>query len=288
MSALRAAVPGLAHEAAMKLVPISTSGEWRPDQGEQCLTHMGGHKGLFAKELQQALQSNVIDIAVHSLKDMENFSPKGLTLAAYLPRHDARDAFLSPFAATLDQLPQGSVVGTASVRRKAQLLAMRPDLQVVPLRGNVDTRLEKLWRGQVPAAVMAYAGLARLGHIDRVTSIIPVNQMVPAVGQGVIAMEIRESDEDIAAMMAEINHAETAVCVAAERAFVAALNGSCQTPIGGLATLEGDQITLTGFVASVDGTHQLRETRAAPRHEAANLGRHLAHDMLAKAPWWTP
>jgi hydroxymethylbilane synthase len=213
-----------------------------------------GGKGLFSKELEQALQANEIDIAVHSLKDMEAILPSEMMLGAFLEREDARDALLSAKAPTLRALPSGSVVGTCAPRRVAQILHHRPDLTCVPLRGNVDTRIQKLQEGQVDAIILALAGLHRLGRQEEATYIFSEAEMVPAVGQGTIVLECRKGDARIQAYLAPLNHEETERKVTAERALLCALGGTCRTPIGGHATIQEDgRLRLEALIASPSG-----------------------------------
>lgn len=285
-SALQQHFPELSEPGALQIIPISTSGEWRAGDGEKTFAAMGGNKGLFAKELQQALLAGQIDVAVHSLKDLENFSPQGLTLAGYLPREDARDVFLSPFHPSPAHLPAGTSLGTASVRRAAQLLAMRSDIHIVPLRGNVDTRLDKLARGQVPAAVMAAAGLLRLGRKENITRYLSIDEMVPAAGQGAVALEMRNGETELQNILTEVNDAPTALAIAAERSFVKTLNGDCHTPIGAYAALDGQTLTLTGLIASPDGKNIRRDSLRGPAEEGEKMGIELAHKLRQAAGWW--
>ncbi len=218
-------------ESEFDVVPITTSGDRIQNRP---LSEAGG-KGLFTKEIEEALLGGSIDLAVHSAKDMPTILPDGLVIAAYLPREDVRDAFISPRHASLDALPAGATVGTSSLRRQAQVLRGHPHLRVAGLRGNVETRLRKLEAGDADATLLACAGLNRLGLQHRITAPIDTGIMLPAVAQGAIAIEIRAADEATAALLGAINHQETALCVTAERAFLARLDGSCRTPLAGLA-----------------------------------------------------
>lgn len=233
------------------LVTITTTGDRITDRP---LYDIGG-KGLFAKELEQALYANEIDLAVHSLKDMETPLPPGLILAAILKREDPRDVMLSLKAPSLAALPSGSIVGTCSPRRVAQILHHRPDLTCIPLRGNVDSRIRKLQEGTMDAIILALAGLRRLGREEEASYIFPESEMLPAVGQGAIALECRADDTQTRAYLASLNHTETSHCVTAERALLAGLQGSCRTPIGGHAILEPNGLLrLEALIASPTGT----------------------------------
>ena len=256
---LLAAHPDLAAVGAIEIVTIRTTGDRVQDRR---LAEIGG-KGLFTKEIEEALFAGRIDLAVHSLKDVETWLPHGLEIACVLARDDPRDAFLSAKAASLAGLPEGASVGTASLRRQAQLLRQRPDLTVVPIRGNADTRLKKLDAGEVDAIVLALCGLERLGIAERATEILSREVMLPAVGQGVLAIECRAGDEGLR-LLAPLHDPGTAACVAAERAMLAALDGSCRTPIAGLAALDGDELVLEGLLLKPDGSAEIRGRRAGP------------------------
>jgi hydroxymethylbilane synthase len=259
---------------------IKTSGDRIQDRP---LAEAGG-KGLFTKEIEEALLTGEIDLAVHSMKDMPTILPAGLAIACYLPRADVRDAFISPKAASLTQLPAAAVVGTSSLRRQAQVKRLRPDLQVVPLRGNVDTRLRKLEEGAVDATLLACAGLARLGLSSRITQPVSVDDMLPAVAQGAIGVEVRADDDSTARLLAPINHAQTALAVAVERAFLARLDGSCKTPIAGLAQLVApDRLVFRGQILSPDG-RRCHATRREGRPEAAiAMAEDAAAELIALA-----
>jgi hydroxymethylbilane synthase len=245
------------------------------------LAEVGG-KGLFTKEIEDALIACEIDLAVHSMKDMQTLLPKGLGIGAVLPREDVRDAFISLKYASLAALPEGAVVGTSSLRRRAQVKRARPDLDVIDFRGNVQTRLKKLADGVADATLLACAGLNRLGLADRITSEIATNEMLPAVAQGAIAIEIRDDDELTARAIAPLNHAPTALCVTAERAFLTRLEGSCRTPIAGLATLDGGRIMFRGMTFSPDGAECFEIDRDAPAAQAASLGTAAADVLLER------
>lgn len=246
------------------------------------LAEIGG-KGLFTKELEDALYADEIDLAVHSMKDMQTLLPDGLTLGATLPREDVRDAFLSLRYASIDEVPAGSTVGSSSLRRQAQLLNMRPDLNVVGFRGNVQTRLKKLEEGVAAATFLAVAGLKRLKLEDRITAMIPTERMLPAVAQGAIGIEIKSGDERTAQMIAPLNHEPTALAVTAERAFLRKLEGSCRTPIAGLAELDGSRLVFRGQVLSPDGKVSYRVERTDAPERAAQMGVAAAEEILAQA-----
>jgi hydroxymethylbilane synthase len=242
-----------------------------------------GGKGLFTKEIEEALLAGAIDLAVHSSKDMPTVLPTGLVLSAFLPREDARDAFIGRQADTLRDLPGGAAVGTGSLRRQALLKHLRPDIKIVPLRGNVETRLRKLTTSDFDATVMAVAGLKRLGLLEVATSLLDPEIFVPAVGQGAIGIETRDDDAGTHALVAAINDADTAIALAAERAFLAVLDGSCRTPIGGHARVTGDIIHFRGLIAKPDGSEVLDVTREGRRADAAKLGADAGHDLKARA-----
>jgi hydroxymethylbilane synthase len=282
---LLAAHVDMADETDVEIVPIRTSGDWRPEDKNVTFLEAGGDKGLFVKEIEEALLAGVIDMAVHSVKDLPSRLPERLEIAAMLERDDPRDAFLSGLAPTLDELPKGAVVGTSSLRRQAQILKHRPDLRVVPLRGNVDTRLKKLDGSEADATVLALAGLQRLDAEDRVSSILDTDIMLPAAGQGALGIEIRRSDEDIRRLLAPIHHAPTAICVSAERAFVLVLDGSCHTPIAALAQMQDkDHILLDALVAKPDGSLVIRMTRDGSVKEAEAIGYALGEQMKLRIP----
>ena len=242
---------------------IKTSGDWRPEQGEVRLSADEGGKAQFAKEIEEALLEGAVDIAVHSMKDMETDLPDGLVIPYMLPRVDTRDAFLSDIAQNIDDLPMGSVVGTASVRRQAFVLNRRPDLKVVPFRGNVGTRIEKLRAGQVDATFLAVAGLERLGMTKEIASIIESADMLPSVGQGAIGIEMRKGDAGRLSFVSQISCSKTYVCVGCERAVLRALSGSCHTPVGVLATLNEGVLELSVAVVDPDGSQKWEEYVAA-------------------------
>lgn len=239
----------------IEIVVIETSGDWKPSHGETLLSEADGGKGLFIKEIEMAILDGRVDVGVHSLKDVPTFLPKGLCVEHVLERDDPRDAFISNIAKTISDLPQNAVVGTSSMRRASILLSHRPDLKIVPLRGNVNTRLQKLDDGQVDATILAAAGLHRMGLEDRITSYLSFDDMLPAVCQGIIAMEIRDGDTITAEILSEIHDEKTGLLATAERATLAVLDGSCRTPIGSYAEfIEGAKMQLRGLVASPEGS----------------------------------
>jgi len=266
-------------EDNFEIVVIKTSGDRIQDRP---LSEVGG-KGLFTKEIEEALIAKDIDLAVHSMKDVATELPPGLGLSAILPREDVRDAFISLNHASLEEMPAGSRVGTSSLRRAAQVKFLRPDLEVVGFRGNVQTRLEKLASGVADATFLACAGLNRLGLADRITSAVEPTTMVPAIAQGAVGIEIRDDDEAIRDLLQPLNDEATALCVTAERAFLKTLEGSCRTPIGGLAELAGGQLTMGGEVLSPDGKERYRGTRTGPAASAIRIGEELAGTLLDQA-----
>jgi hydroxymethylbilane synthase len=251
------------------LVIIRTSGDTIQDRP---LAEAGG-KGLFTKEIEEALLDGRIDLAVHSAKDMPTISQSGLTLAACLEREDPRDVFISRKARSLAELPQGATLGTASLRRQAVAKRLRPDLRVTPLRGNVETRLRKLDEGQVDATILALAGMKRLKLTEHATRIMTAEEFLPACGQGAIGIETRSDDTRVREALARIDHADTSTAVACERAFLAALDGSCKTPIGGHADLSGDTIHFRGLLAHPDGEPSFEFRSSGPCADAAEIGR---------------
>ena len=268
-----------AHPAlVVTLVPMVSRGDKLLDSP---LSKIGG-KGLFVKELETALLENEADIAVHSMKDVPMDFPEGLGLFCSCEREDPRDAFVSNTFASLDDLPQGSVVGTSSLRRQAQLLTRRPDLEIRFLRGNVNTRLAKLDAGEYDAIILAAAGLIRLGFEDRITSPISIEHSLPAGGQGAVGIECRSSDPEIHALLAPLHHADTAVRVTAERSLNKHLNGGCQVPIACYAVLEGEQVWLRGLVGDPGGGLLLSAEARGPQSAATELGVQVAEDLLAQ------
>lgn len=262
----------------VELVKITTKGDRILDVP---LAKVGG-KGLFVKEIEDALLAGTIDLAVHSMKDVPTELPEGLHIGIIPARETPCDAFLSIRYASVEELPTGACIGTSSLRRKAQLATLRPDLTILDLRGNVDTRLRKLEEGEFDAIILAGAGLHRLGKTDKITTLLTPEQMLPAIGQGALGIELRETDTELLAGLQFLHHRATAVTVAAERAFLLRLEGGCQVPIGAHATLSGDQITLTGLIAAVDGSIVLKEHVTGSAREAAALGTALAESLLSK------
>ncbi|QGX97066.1 hydroxymethylbilane synthase [Roseovarius faecimaris] len=270
-------------DEAFEIVVIKTTGDNRSlIDTDTPLKELGG-KGLFTREIEQALLEGGIDIAIHSMKDMPVLQPEGLLLDCYLPREDVRDAFVSPGAATLKALPAGSLVGTSSLRRRAQVMAAYPHLKVVEFRGNVQTRLKKLEDGVAACTFLAMAGLNRLGCADVARAAIAPEEMLPAVAQGAIGIERRADDTRVAALLEPLHDRPTGERLAAERAFLAALDGSCETPIAGLAELDGGTLRLRGEILRPDGSEVLRDDRTAPVEDGAELGRAMAADLLAQA-----
>ena len=262
-------------EEQLELVTIRTSGDAIQDRP---LAEVGG-KGLFTKEIEEALLDKRIDLAVHSAKDMPTFLPAGLLLAACLEREDPRDVFVSRKARALAELPHGATLGTASLRRQAIAKRIRADLNVTPLRGNVETRLRKLDEGQVAATILALAGLKRLGLTEHATRVMETTEFLPAVAQGAIGIEARERDERVREILARVNHDDTFTAVACERAFLAELDGSCKTPIAGHAVIEGAAIQFRGLIARPDGAsaHDISGTGA--RASAAAIGAEAGREL---------
>lgn len=237
----------------VEIVEINTSGDWKPEHGETRLSEAEGGKGLFAKEIERAILDGRVDCGVHSMKDMPSFLPEGLVIEHIPARADPRDAFLSSKYGALEDLPEGAKVGTASLRRQSFILAKRPDLNVIPIRGNVPTRIQKMKDGYADAIILAYAGLERLGLANEAAQVWAPDYMLPAAGQGAVGVEIRESDNAARALLDAVHNRETGLCVAAERAALQRLDGSCHTPIGAYATLDGNNLHLEVMVGSEDG-----------------------------------
>lgn len=263
------------NEEAIEIRIIRTSGDAIQDRP---LAEEGG-KGLFTKEIEEALLDGGIDLAVHSAKDMPTVPPAGLMLAACLEREDPRDVFISRKAKSLADLPKAATLGTTSPRRQAIAKRARPDLRVIPLRGNVETRLRKLDEGQVDATILALAGLKRLGLEDHATKIMHVHEFLPAVGQGAIGIEARENDERAREHLARIDHADTSIAIAAERAFLAVLDGSCKTPIGGYAALSGDTLNFRGLIAKPDGSAAHDIATNGRRADAIEIGAQAGREL---------
>lgn len=277
---------GLPQEA-FEIVPLTTSGDRIQDRS---LSEAGG-KGLFTKELEDALLDGRIDIAVHSSKDMPTQLPPGLELSAFLPREDARDAFIGRAAPSIAELPRGARVGSSSLRRQALIRRLRPDLDVVLFRGNVQTRLRKLDEGVANGTILALAGLKRLGLAQIVTDLMTLEAFPPAPGQGAIGIESRIGDERVATLLAPIHHQPTGQALACERAFLAALDGSCRTPIAGYATIAGDRLSFSGLIVTPDGTQSHAVAAEGSAADAARIGAEAGADVRARAgenffDWW--
>ncbi|HEY1723048.1 MAG TPA: hydroxymethylbilane synthase [Magnetospirillaceae bacterium] len=272
---LAAAHPGLADAIAIEA--IVTSGDTVQDR---TLVDIGG-KGLFTKEIDAALLDGRVALAVHSLKDLPTVLPDGIALVCVPEREDPRDALISSVGDTIASLPKGAVVGTASLRRAAQLLHRRPDLKTVPLRGNVGTRIAKLDRGEVQATLLAMAGLRRLGATERAHP-LSTDEILPAVGQGALAITCRSDDKATRDLLAPLDHADAHTAILAERAFLAELDGSCRTPIAALAEVNGDRLTLRGLIATPDGKELLETQRDGHRNDAARMGKDAGAELLKR------
>jgi len=259
-----------------ELIKIKTTGDKMLDTP---LSKIGG-KALFVKEIEETLLGKAVDLAVHSLKDVPAELPEGLMLSATPKREDPRDVFVSVKYQTLQDLPQGARVGTSSLRRKAQLLIMRHDLEIVPLRGNVDTRLQKLKEGEIQAIILAAAGLKRLGIDNHITHVIPSLQMLPAIGQGALGLEVRRDDERTLRLLKFLNHEETEVTVKAERAFLRTLEGGCQVPIAAFCRFKDGLLHLSGMVSELDGSHTVRDEITGEKDQAEQMGVILAKKLL--------
>lgn len=261
----------------IEIVAIATTGDRIKDRP---LNEIGG-KGLFTKEIEEALLAGEIHLAVHSMKDLPAHLPAGLTIAAVLPREDPRDAFMSPVAKSLAELKTGATVGSSSVRRTAQVLRLRPDLKSVQFRGNVETRLRKLAEGVADATFLACAGLNRLGLADKITAAIPVEIMLPAIAQGAVGIEIREDDEVTRKLLNAINHRQSELAVTCERAFLKALDGSCRSPLAGLAMLANNVLSFRGHALTPDGVHCFETTRTGSANDAAKIGEDAGKEVKA-------
>ena len=264
---------------SFEIVVIKTTGDKVVNRP---LKEIGG-KGLFTKEIEEALLEESIDIAVHSMKDMPVYQPKGLVLDTFLPREDVRDAFISRVHKSLADIPQGATVGTSSLRRKAQLMSKRPDLKIVEFRGNVQTRLKKLDDGVAECTFLAVAGLNRLKMEDIITTAISTEEMLPAVAQGAIGIERREDDIRIATMLEAIHNSKTGLLLSAERAFLEALDGSCETPIAGLAELSNGNLRFRGEILKPDGSEVFSDEQLASKEDATLIGVEMAQKLLSKA-----
>ena len=265
-------------KADIEICIIKTSGDIMEDIS---LLKMGG-KGVFVKEIEDALLSNAIDLAVHSMKDVPTEIPAGLEFAAILQREDVRDILASKDNRKIEQMPRGSRIGTGSLRRASQLLAVLPDIAIIPLRGNLDTRLKKIETEKLAGVIVAAAGMKRMGFADRITQYIPVEIMLPAVGQGALGLEVRANDEELKNILAKINHASTYTEVTAERSFLRHLGGGCRLPIAALGKLEGDKLSLEGLVADPQGSSIIRDKVQGAVFEAEELGKRLAEIILKR------
>lgn len=265
------------HNLTVELIPITTTGDRIIDRP---LAKIGG-KGLFIKELEQALFDGRADVAVHSMKDVPVAMPPGLHIPVLLEREDPRDAIVTLEQRPFAELPSGAAVGTSSLRRRSQLLAERPDLEIIDLRGNVTTRLDRLHNGEFDGIVLAAAGLKRLGLAAEIASVFETGELIPAVGQGAIGIECRDDDPRTLGLIEPLHHSETATRVAAERAMSAALDGGCDVPLAAHATLRGDELHLCGLVASTDGRRLVRDECIGPAGEPLALGRQLGAKLLA-------
>jgi hydroxymethylbilane synthase len=250
---------------------------------DRALAEAGG-KGLFTKEIEAALLSGAVDIAVHSAKDMQTFLPPGLAIGAVLPREDVRDALIARSAARLDALPPGARIGTASLRRQALLRRARPDLEIALLRGNVPTRVQRIERGEFDAALLAAAGLRRLGLDGHIAALLPLEEFPPACGQGAIAIECRDDDMRVRDLLAAIDHSDTARAVLCERAFLAVLDGSCRTPIAGYARIEDESLVFDGIVLAEDGREFYQARRSGAPADAGAIGREAGEEIRRRAP----
>ncbi len=266
-------------EAQIEVRVISTSGDRITDRP---LSEVGG-KGLFSKEIEAALEAGEVDLGVHSSKDLASHLPDGLVLAAFLEREDVRDAFVALKYRGLDELPQGAKLGSSSIRRGAQMLRARPDLEIVPFRGNVDTRLGKLEAGVADATLLAAAGLNRLAKSDRITALLDPREFLPAPAQGAIGIEIRADDARTRDLVAVLDHAPTATAIAAERGLLGTLDGSCRTPIGAFTEWNGASISLVAEILSPDGREWYRDSETGPAIDAAAIGARLGRKLLADA-----
>lgn len=265
-------------DISVELIRIKTKGDKIIDSP---LAKIGG-KGLFVKEIEDALLRKDVDLAVHSIKDVPAELPDGLCLPVFPEREDPRDAFISRSYALLSDLPEGANIGTGSLRRSSQLLNMHPDLQIVPLRGNVDTRLKRIESGDMDAVVLAAAGLNRLGLSKRITELLPPDTLLPAIGQGALGLEIREDDKSTLEILSFMNHRQTEQAVRAERAFLKRLEGGCQVPIAGFAVIEDTSIILKGMVAELDGSIMIKDEEKGPGDRPEDLGIALADRILSK------
>ncbi len=268
----------IAPETTTEICIIKTSGDIMQNVS---LLKIGG-QGAFVKEIEEALLSGTVDLAVHSMKDVPGEMPDALTIAAVLPREDVRDILVSRDNVKLEFMPRGARIGTGSLRRGAQIQAMMPDVEIVPLRGNVDTRLKKIETENLMGVILAAAGMKRLGYAQKISQYMPVEFMLPAVGQGAVGLQIRKSDTELAGILAKLNHVPTAVEVTAERSFLRALGGGCRLPIAAYGKLEGGKLSLDGLVAAPDGASIIRDKLRGDAEEAEELGIKLAGIIMEK------
>ncbi len=281
-TAVRAALAesGCCDADDIEIVAMKTTGDM---ERERSFAESGG-KGIFTKEIDEALLAGRVDLAVHSAKDVQTVLPEGLSIVATPPRADPRDAFLSTTASSLQSLPKGARLGTASVRRQALALRLRPDLDISLLRGNVQTRMDKMKAGECDATILAFAGLQRLGLTEHATQVLDPMQFPPAVAQGIIAIETRENDGKILPMLAEINHLDTFAALIAERAFLLALDGSCRAPIAGHAQIKSGRLQFVGLVITPDGRDFAGVSHEGPSRDAERIGREAGDYLLKRAP----
>lgn len=265
-------------EIATEVTVIKTSGDIMQDVS---LLQIGG-QGVFVKEIEEALLSGSIDLAVHSMKDVPGDIPEGLTFAAILQREDVRDVLVSRGRTKFEFMPKGARIGTGSLRRGAQIKLFMPDIEIVPLRGNIDTRLKKIETEALTGVILAAAGLKRLGYAERITQFLPTEIMLPAVGQGALGLQIRKTDAELLQLLAKLNHAPTATEVTAERSYLRALGGGCRLPIAAYGLIDGKRLTLEGLVAAPDGSNYVRDKVWGELHEAEEMGKKLADMIMEK------
>jgi len=275
---IAADIKQLVKEAVVEICVIKTSGDIMQDVS---LLKIGG-KGVFVKEIEEALLVKEIDLAVHSMKDVPTENPEGLVFAAILPREDARDVLVSKDNLKMEFLPRGARIGTGSLRRSAQILAIMPDIAIVPLRGNIDTRLKKIETENLTGVILAAAGMKRVGMAEKISQYLPLETMLPAVGQGALGLQIRKDDLALAEVLAELNHAPTAAEIVAERAYLKALGGGCRLPIAAYAKAEGGRMSLEGMVAAINGENVIRDKVTGKAEESEELGIRLAEIILKK------
>jgi len=268
----------IAPEIMAEICVIKTSGDIMQDVS---LLQIGG-QGVFVKEIEDALLSGSIDLAVHSMKDVPGETPEDLIFAAILHREDVRDVLVSRGNIKLEFMPRGAKIGTGSLRRGAQIQAMLPDVTIVPLRGNIDTRLKKIETENLTGIILAAAGMKRLGYVEKIAQYLPIELMLPAVGQGALGLQIRKTDSELAKVLAKLNHATTAAEITAERSFLRALGGGCRLPIAAFGKLEGQQLSLEGLVASPNGASAVRDKVRGEIAEAEELGKKLADMIMEK------